>query len=116
MSATYGHATRHWRNQRLSAIALVVLGSWFLYSFLSLPDPGYANVRAWLAAPGQAALMAIFGWCTLWHSAQGVQVVVDDYAGRDWHGRLRWGSRILHLAAAAALAWALWTLARGNVA
>lgn len=112
MSAA-GHATRHWRNQRISAIALVLLGGWFLYSLLSLPDPGFGSVRAWLAAPWQAALMVLFGWSALWHSAQGVQVVVDDYVYGAWHERVRWASRLLHLAAALAVAWSVWTLAQG---
>ncbi|MGQ0429607.1 MAG: succinate dehydrogenase, hydrophobic membrane anchor protein [Gammaproteobacteria bacterium] len=114
MNAARGHATRHWRSQRLSAMALVLLGGWFLWSLLSLPDPGYASVRAWLAAPAQAALMLLFSWCALWHSAQGVQAVVDDYVFGLWHGRTRWASRLLHLAAAAAVAWALLTIVTGG--
>lgn len=108
-----GHATRHWRNQKLSALALVGLGVWFLFSLLSLRDPGYESVRQWLAAPLQAALMLLFSWSALWHSAQGVQVVVDDYVYGAAHGRARWISRIVHLAAAGAAAWALWAIAQG---
>lgn len=112
MSAT-GHATRHWRNQRVSAVALVLLGGWFLFSLLSLPDPGFGSVRAWLGAPLQSALMLLFAWSALWHSAQGVQVVVDDYVPGAWHGRVRWASRLLHLAAALAAGASVWVLAQG---
>lgn len=112
MSAT-GHATRHWRNQRISAVALVLLGGWFLFSLLSLPDPGFGSVRAWLAAPLQSALMLLFAWSALWHSAQGVQVVVDDYVPGAWHGRVRWASRLLHLGAALAAGGSVWVLAQG---
>jgi succinate dehydrogenase / fumarate reductase membrane anchor subunit len=111
-----GHATRHWRNQRFSAIALVALSGWFLFSVLSLPDPGYASVRAWLSAPSQSVLMLLFGWCALWHSAQGVQVVVEDYVYGAMHGRVRTISRFAHLAAAAAVAWSVWTIAQGAAA
>ncbi len=114
MNAARGHATRHWRNQKLSAIALVILGGWFLWSLLSLPDPGYGSVRAWLSGPWQAALMLLFGWCALWHSAQGVQVVVDDYVYGAWHARARLASRLLHLAAALAVAWSVRSLALGG--
>ena len=112
MSAT-GHATRHWRNQRVSAVALVLLGGWFLFSLLSLPDPGFGSVRAWLAVPLQSALMLLFAWSALWHSAQGVQVVVDDYVPGAWHGRVRWASRLLRLAAALAAGASVWVLAQG---
>ncbi|HEY7754528.1 MAG TPA: succinate dehydrogenase, hydrophobic membrane anchor protein [Steroidobacteraceae bacterium] len=110
-----GHATRHWRNQRLSAIALVALGGWFLFSVLSLQDPGYGSVRAWLSAPSQSVLMLLFAWCALWHSAQGVQVVIDDYVYGAMHGRVRSISRLAHLAGAAAVAWSVWAIARGAV-
>lgn len=111
-----GHATRHWRNQRISALALLPLGGWFLWSLLSLPDLGYPAMRAWLAAPTQSLLMLLFAWCALWHSAQGVQAIVDDYVGGGWHAPARWLSRLGHLAAAAAVAWALVTILRGATA
>ncbi|MGQ0383371.1 MAG: succinate dehydrogenase, hydrophobic membrane anchor protein [Gammaproteobacteria bacterium] len=114
MNGARRQATRHWRNQRLSAIALLPLGGWFLWSLLSLPDPGYDSARAWLGAPAQAALMLLFSWCALWHSAQGVQVIVDDYVSGAWHARVGLASRLLHLAAAAVAAWALWAIATGG--
>jgi len=110
------NGTRHWRNQRISAMALVPLGIWFVYALLSRPDLGHASVAAWLANPWQAGLMALFGGCALWHSAQGVQVVVDDYVPGRLHGRTRFISRVLHLGAAAALVWAIGTLATGGAA
>ena len=75
------HATRHWRNQRVSAIALLLLGPWFLYALLSLPALDHVAVTAWIAKPLQALLLLLFAWSALWHSALGVQVVVDDYVG-----------------------------------
>ncbi len=112
MSGTGG--TRHWRNQRISAIALVPLGLWFLFALLSQADLSHATVSAWLAEPREAGLMLLFGWTALWHSAQGVQAVVDDYVIGPRHAPARWGSRLLHLAAAAALAWALLSIATGT--
>ena len=54
-------------------------------------------------------LAALFGAVLLWHSMQGVQVVLEDYAG----GRLRAVSialaRLLHLAAALVLAFAIYS-------
>ena len=108
------HATRHWRNQRVTAIGLVPLGLWFLVQLLSLPDLGHATVRAWIAQPAQAVLLLLFAWCALWHSAQGVQVVVEDYVG----GRLLSPTvRLLHVAhwvAALLVAWSIWAMAGGG--
>ena len=108
------HATRHWRNQRVSAIALLLLGPWFIYGLLSLPALDHATVTAWIAEPLQALLLLLFGWSALWHSALGVQVVVDDYVGGRLH---RPTGRILqaaHWVAAAAVAWSIWTIALGS--
>lgn len=101
----------HWRNQRISALALVPLGVWFLYALLSQPDLAHASVVAWLEDPWQAGLMLLFGWCALWHSAQGVQVVVDDYVTGRLHGRVRVASRLLHGALALLLAAAIGVIA-----
>ncbi|MEX1993344.1 MAG: succinate dehydrogenase, hydrophobic membrane anchor protein [Steroidobacteraceae bacterium] len=114
-----GHArggTGHWRNQRISALALVPLGAWFVFTLLSLPDLGFATVTSRLAEPLQATLMLLFGWCALWHSAQGVQVVVDDYVAGQMHSRVRSISRWSHLALAALLAWSIARIALGGAA
>ncbi len=111
------HATRHWLGQRVGAIALLPLGFWFLYSLLMLPDLGYGTVSAWLARPLQAVLLLLFTWCALWHSALGVQVVVEDYvAGRRLLAMTLRLSRFVHWAAAAAATYAIWVLALGKAA
>ena len=109
-------ATRHWRNQRLTAIALVPLGLWFLLTLLSLPDLGHATVSSWISRPGQAVLLLLFAWCALWHSAQGVQVVVEDYVGGRLHKPTARLLKVAHVLAALAVAYAIWILASGRAA
>ena len=107
-------ASRHWRNQRATSIALLPLGLWFLLSLLGQPSLDQAIVAGWFAKPLQALLGALFGAALLWHSMQGVQVVLEDYVG----GGLRRFSiavaQLLHAAAALALAAALARLAFGG--
>lgn len=109
-------ASRHWRNQRLTSIALLPLGLWFLVSLLRQPALDYAAVSGWFAKPLQAFLAALLGAALLWHSMQGWQVVLEDYVG----GRLRGISialaRLLHAAAAVVLAIALFRLVSGGAA
>lgn len=69
----------HWRAQRLTAIALLLLGPWFVVSLLLLPDLGFAAVRAWAGGLGTAALLALLVVSLCWHSQLGVQVVIEDY-------------------------------------
>lgn len=116
MSKRTGHGMPHWRNQRMTAIALLPLASWFLFSLLRQPALDHATVTAWLAQPLQAALALLFGGAALWHSEQGLRAVLDDYVGGRWLMPAVWSSRLLHGAAAAALAWALLTIAGGGSA
>ena len=69
----------HWWHLRTTSAALVVLGVWFLFSVLTLPDLARDTVSAWLARPTTAVFMVLFVWASVWHSALGVQVVVEDY-------------------------------------
>ena len=111
-----GSASRHWRNQRMTSIALLPLGLWFLFALLGQPALDHAVVAGWFAKPLQALLGALFGAALLWHSMQGLQVVIEDYVG----GTLRAFSialaRLLHVAAALALGAALAKLAIGGAA
>ncbi len=75
----------HWRVQRLTAIALLLLGAWFVISLVLLPDYSYAAVRDWAGGLCNATLLALFAAVACWHSQLGVQVVIEDYV----HGWLR---------------------------
>jgi succinate dehydrogenase / fumarate reductase membrane anchor subunit len=100
----------------LTSIALLPLGLWFLLSLLGQPSLDHEIVAGWFAKPLQALLGSLFGLALLWHSMQGMQVVLEDYVG----GSLRTLSiglaRLLHAAAAIALAVALARLAFGGAA
>jgi succinate dehydrogenase / fumarate reductase membrane anchor subunit len=109
-------ASRHWRNQRATSIALLPLGLWFLFSLLGQPSLDHAAVAAWFARPLQAILAALFGAVLLWHSMQGVQVVLEDYVGGALRAFAVAVSRLLHAAAALALAIALARLLSGGAA
>lgn len=80
----------HWWLQRLTSIALVPLGIWFLVSLLALPSLGYETVIAWMSQSSTAVLLAVFVLVASWHSQLGVRVVVEDYV----HGA---GARTLTL-------------------
>jgi succinate dehydrogenase / fumarate reductase, membrane anchor subunit len=111
VSSRKGGATRHWRNQRLTSVALIPLSLWFLFALLQRPDLQHATVSAWLSQPSQALLAALFGGASVWHSMQGVEVVLEDYVrGRALEVSL-WVARLVHVAAALALVFAVWTLA-----
>ncbi len=71
--------TGHWWMQRVTAIALVVLGLWFMISLAAANDLGYRSTVAWLARPINAVLLSSFVLTLLYHSKLGVQIVIEDY-------------------------------------
>ncbi len=69
----------HWLLQRLSAVALVPLTFWFLKWIFKLSSFDYDNVRLEINA-GFNYVWLVFLLMTLaYHSALGVQVVIEDY-------------------------------------
>ncbi len=71
--------TAHWWAQRVSAVALIPLTLWFMFSMLALPDLGYATVRAWLSNPMTGFLAVLLVAVLAYHSYLGTVVVVEDY-------------------------------------
>jgi succinate dehydrogenase / fumarate reductase membrane anchor subunit len=69
----------HWWWQRMTAIALVPLGVWFVISVLMLAGSGHDRATLWLRSPFQAAPFMLFMAVAFWHAALGLQVVVEDY-------------------------------------
>jgi succinate dehydrogenase / fumarate reductase membrane anchor subunit len=74
-----GEGVSHWWSQRVTAVALVLLGVWLIVALVRLPDLGYATVTAWMAAPVNAVLLTLLLATMIYHSMLGVQVVVEDY-------------------------------------
>lgn len=116
MSGRPGSASRHWRHQRLTAAALVPLGLWLLLALSRQPTLDHATVVALFAKPLQALLAVLLGLALLWHSMQGVQVVLEDYVRGSRLAIALAVARVLHAVAAAALALAVWALVTGRAA
>ena len=72
-------AAEHWWLQRLTAVSLVPLGLWFAYQLLTLPGSDYASVVAWVRRPLTSIPLILLVVAVGYHSALGVQVVVEDY-------------------------------------
>lgn len=74
----------HWWAQRLTAIALIPLSLWFIYSLVVVTGAEYATVIAWLGAPVNAVLMLLFLFSLYYHASLGLQVVIEDYIDSEW--------------------------------
>jgi succinate dehydrogenase / fumarate reductase membrane anchor subunit len=78
-SGSAKEGTDHWWMQRVTAIALLFLGVWFLISFASIDSYTETALRAWVANPYNAIMLLLASITLAWHSMLGVQVVIEDY-------------------------------------
>lgn len=78
------HGFSHWWWQRVTAIALIPLTLWFVYSILCLVGGSYDAVSAWLSSPLNASIMLLFVLTSLFHAQTGLQVVIEDYVHTKW--------------------------------
>jgi succinate dehydrogenase / fumarate reductase membrane anchor subunit len=84
--------TSHWWGQRLSGIALVLLGLWFVVSLATMAGFSHGDAVAFIGKPFNAVLLMLLSIAMAYHSWLGVQVVIEDYVHS--HG-LRLASLIL---------------------
>jgi succinate dehydrogenase / fumarate reductase, membrane anchor subunit len=76
-SAKAGSA--HWWAQRVTALALVPLTFWFIFSVIQLSSSSREAVVHWLSAPLPLVFMLAFVALTFHHLQLGLQVVIEDY-------------------------------------
>jgi len=69
----------HWKAQRLTAIANLLLVLWFVFSAVAMAGSGHAEWALWFHSPVNAALMILLVLSTFYHARLGLQVVIEDY-------------------------------------
>jgi len=68
-----------WWAERVSAVALVPLTLWFAASIIAHTGSDYAAFIVWLRTPPAAILMILLLITLFYHTALGLQVVIEDY-------------------------------------
>lgn len=71
--------THHFILQRITAIALVLLSLYVVALVIGAIGGDYATVRASVARPWNATLLAAFVIAMFWHAKLGIQVIIEDY-------------------------------------
>lgn len=69
----------HWLTERVTSIALLLLGTWFVASLLLLPSLDPRTFAEWLRAPSGLIPMALLVIIGFKHALDGMKVFVDDY-------------------------------------
>lgn len=72
--------TSHWWYQRVTAILLVPLVLWFVFSFTDLVVNGSRmSVSDWFGSPINTVATLILFSAMFYHARLGLQVVIEDY-------------------------------------
>jgi len=93
------HGGEHWLTERVTSIALLLLGIWLIASLLLLPKLDQRTLIEWLHAPSGAIPMSLFVIVGFRHALDGIKVVIDDYVDNEG-GRFAWNAAMLFLAVA----------------
>ena len=74
----------HWYAERLTAIALVPLTLWFVFSMVRLAGAPQEAVVGWAGHPVNTVLLLALIVMTFHHMQLGIQVVLEDYVDAKW--------------------------------
>jgi succinate dehydrogenase / fumarate reductase membrane anchor subunit len=80
----------HWWMARVSAVALIPLTLWFVASIIAHTGSDYVTFIVWLRMPLVSVLMILLLIALFYHTALGLQVVIEDYV----HSGAKFGSLI----------------------
>ncbi len=78
-SGSAKEGTDHWWGQRLSAVALLVLGLWFILALTTLGSFDYLDVVRWAGHPSNSVMLILLSLTLAYHSDLGIQVIIEDY-------------------------------------
>ncbi len=69
----------HWWMQRVTAVALVPLVLWFVFSAVYMVNADYAAFSAWAGEFGNSLLLTLLIIALFYHAQLGIQVIIEDY-------------------------------------
>lgn len=76
---TTSDGVKHWWMQRVTAVALIPLTLWVVFSVAARAGDDYASVAAWFAQPFTTTMLTLFVFTAFLHAIQGLTVIIEDY-------------------------------------
>ena len=74
-----GHGSQHWLQQRLTALANILLVGFLFVSLVRLPLGDHGAVLRWASNPTVALALILMTANVFWHLRLGLQVMIEDY-------------------------------------
>jgi len=75
---------RHWMVQRITAVALIPLGIWFVAAFIFLVTAPFEVASNWLSSIWAVTLAISFIMTMFYHGYLGMQVILEDYISHEF--------------------------------
>ncbi len=69
----------HWLMQRVTAVAMIPLIIWFVFSFVQIVEDPEGYLPVFFAYPLNAVLGILLVSTSLYHGALGMRVIIEDY-------------------------------------
>lgn len=103
------HGPQHWLQQRLTALANILLVGFLFVSLIRLPLGDHGLVLRWASHPGVALALMLMLLSVFWHLRLGLTVLIEDYV----HGSARlFALTVLNFYAIGGAAFGLFAIAR----
>jgi succinate dehydrogenase / fumarate reductase, membrane anchor subunit len=104
------HGSKHWIDQRQTALGNLLLTSWLVVSLLLLPNFEHETLAAWLMQPSVALPMMLMLVSIFAHVKLGLQVLIEDYVHDE--GNKLIALTLLNLYVIGAAAFGIFTIAK----
>ncbi len=96
--------------QRATAVLLIPLGAWLLFSIVAVLGADYAGARAWLAQPINGILVGAFVVIGAFHMRIGMAEIIVDYIQSWVKDVLLVVNWLVALGLIVTVAWSIYTL------
>lgn len=73
----------HFWQQRVTAVANLLLMAFLIYTVFNLLGAGHAQVKAYFASPLSVVLMIMLAVSAAFHMRLGMQVIIEDYIHKE---------------------------------
>ena len=91
------HGKKHWLYHRFTAILLLPLIIWFIYSLSRVPEITYSNMILWTSKTPNYIFLFVLILISARHFQLGIQVILEDYISNKKNTRFLFKTHKYHI-------------------